>query len=144
MGREIRRVPANWQHPKNEHGKYIPMVEHITYTAEEIEQGLRDGWLKNTPPNYGMDVMPQWLDSERTHLQMYENTSEGTPISPVMATADELAHWLEDNKASAFGDMTATYAEWLSTIRLGGSVSMVVQNGQIESGVAWQAKHSDK
>lgn len=44
--------------------------------------------------------MPRWSAKKRTHLQMYETCSEGTPISPVMATAEELAHWLADKLAA--------------------------------------------
>ena len=40
---------------------------------------------------------------ERTHYQMYETCTEGTPISPVMETPENLARWLADNGASAFG-----------------------------------------
>lgn len=25
MGREVRRVPENWEHPRNEKGDYIPL-----------------------------------------------------------------------------------------------------------------------
>lgn len=135
MGREVRRVPTNWQHPKNEQGHYIPMHKHMTYNAEEIKEGLQDGWLKNEPPNYGLDIMPQWEDAERTHLQMYENTTEGTPISPVMATAEELAQWLADSNANAFGGMTATYKQWLAMILRGGAISMVMHNRRVKSGV---------
>ena len=53
MGREIRRVPANWQHPKDGHGDYIPMYGRICYTADEIKEGLREGWLDGNLPNYG-------------------------------------------------------------------------------------------
>jgi len=48
---------------------------------------------------------------------MYENTSEGTPISPPFETPEELARWLADNNASAFGGMTATYEQWLATCK---------------------------
>jgi len=44
---------------------------------------------------------------------MYETCSEGTPISPVMETPEQLARWLVDNKASFFGTMTAPYDRWL-------------------------------
>ena len=116
MGREIRRVPADWQHPKDERGHFIPMYEHFAYNAEEIAEGS----------NYGCDVMmPQWPDAERTHLMMYEDCSEGTPISPAFATPEELAHWLVDNGASAFGGMTATYEQWLATCKRGWSVGSV-------------------
>ena len=67
---------------------------------------------------------------------MYEDTSEGTPISPIFENAEDLAHWLADNKASAFGGMTATYEEWLSTINRGYAVGMVMDKNGLRSGVA--------
>ena len=69
--------------------------------------------------------------------QMWETTSEGSPISPVFATPEELARWLADSGASAFGDMTATREQWLSTIREGGAVSAVMEGGRLTSGVAF-------
>lgn len=60
--------------------------------------------------------MPSWPDEELTHLMMYENTSEGTPLSPPFETAEELARWLFENNASAFAYETFTYAEWLEVI----------------------------
>lgn len=63
MHRKIRRVPANWEHPKDTDGNYIPMFEHFPYPAEEIKEGLQVGWLKNEPPYYGVAVMPQWPEA---------------------------------------------------------------------------------
>ena len=125
MGREVRRVPADWQHPKDAKGNFIPMHEYFPFDEEEIKEGLAEGWLTNTPPNYGWDVMPAWSDSERTHIMMYEDTSEGTPISPAFATCEELARWLADNKASSFAGMTASYEQWLHTCKVGSAVSAV-------------------
>ena len=138
MSREVRRVPANWEHPKNENGHHIPMHEHFPYNEEEIAEGLRDGWLDNDPPNYGCDVMPQWSGSERTHYQMYESVTEGTPISPVMETPEALAHWLADNEASDGPYATATYDQWLAMIKVGSLAGSFVMNrstGEIVSGV---------
>jgi hypothetical protein len=161
MGREVRRVPANWEHPKNAQGHYIPLFgrsfvedhsEWMTTKANWIK-GLRSDFEGGWTPRIGdeltmsledwngkepveSDYMPDWPESERTHFQMYEDTTEGTPISPVMATPEELAHWLADNNASAFGDMTATYKQWLATIRLGYAVSAVVDSKGLRSGVA--------
>ena len=92
------------------------MFESFNYLPEEIEEGLRDGWLHGDPPHYNIPVMPQWRDEERTHLQMYENTTEGTPISPVMETAEELAEWLNKNGATIFANFTISYEEWLAII----------------------------
>jgi hypothetical protein len=58
--------------------------------------------------------------------QMYEETSEGTPISPVMPDPEALANWLADNKASVFGGMTCSRDEWLRIIVGGGSFGVLI------------------
>lgn len=136
MGREVRRVPASWIHPKDASGNYIPMYERNPYNASEIEEGLADGWLDATKPNYGMDVMPDWPESERTHYQMYEDTTEGTPISPVMESPEALARWLADNNASAFAGMTASYEAWLTVCRGAGAPSAIMVGGVLRPGVS--------
>lgn len=121
MGREVRRVPADWQHPKDERtGKYLPL-----YPGERYEESKKDweekfaaegmqaalDWCGN-PPSLE-DYMPNWPEAERTHYMMYEDTSEGTPLSPAFATPEELARWCADNGASIFGHDTANYETWL-------------------------------
>lgn len=108
MGREVRRVPANWQHPKDDNGNFIPLL---------------DG------------DMPRWPESECTHLMMYESVTEGTPISPAFETPEELAHWLTDNGADAYAGRTATYQGWLRVAKGGYAPSMVVVDGVMTSGV---------
>lgn len=144
MGREVRRVPANWQHPKthtfNQRGQWVERYEPLcdgnwaqcakewdearekwergefpTYAGQESRQMPFDQWEGRRP--YSGDYMPQWSDAERTHLMMYETTSEGTPISPAFATPEDLARWLADNGASAFASETATYEQWLAVAR---------------------------
>lgn len=69
--------------------------------------------------------------------QMWETTSEGSPISPVFATPEELARWLANTGASAFGSDTATYDQWLKMIGVGHSfASCVMTGGDLLSGVA--------
>jgi len=125
MGREVRRVHKDWNHPKNEDGHFIPMHERFLYNQEEIEEGLEDGWLDDTPPYYGISVMPQWDEAERTHYQMYENVTEGTPISPVMESPEALARWLADNDANAGAFRTATYEQWLRICQGGYAPSFI-------------------
>lgn len=43
--------------------------------------------------------------------QLWENTSEGSPVSPVFATLDELCAWCEEN-ATTFGSAKATKEQW--------------------------------
>lgn len=174
MGREVRRVPADWTHPRypddhyetHRRGRFIPMHEHGFAEAEaEWNEGFAK-WREGFVSSYGDDgpwrlrrpedgqrftechgsrpspddYMPDWPDDERTHLMMYEDTSEGTPISPAFETPEELARWLADNGASAFGGSTATYEQWLHVARGGWAPSMVVADGKSMSGVEAMAE----
>ena len=58
--------------------------------------------------------MPTWSAEEQTHFQMYENTSEGTPLSPVMESCEALARWLADHRTSIWGRSPGTYEEWFA------------------------------
>lgn len=81
------------------------------------------------------DYMPEFAPGTATMLMMYEDTSEGTPISPPAETPEQLARWLTDTCANAFGGMTATYEQWLSTCKSGWAPSMVLSGRQMMSGV---------
>ena len=160
MGREVRRVPKDWQHPKDKEGGYIPLLgynfseslQEWEYNNQKWNEGFTDdfkgGWKPIEEDHKHMsyeeyagpkplkeDYVPEWKEDELTHIMMYESTSEGTPISPAFETPEELAHWLEDNNASAFANYKATYEQWLHTIKVGYAVSMVFDNGKLQSGV---------
>lgn len=139
MGREVRRVPKDWHHPSNSRGHYIPLLggsflERLRGWKEDSAQwqkGMRWTWnRKKLVPvdaeDLGQpfeekpkraDYMPDWTTTVASHYQMYETCTEGTPISPVFAAPEELARWLADNEASAFGAKTASYEAWLRTCR---------------------------
>lgn len=164
MGREVRMVPKNWIHPVNGRGEHVPLHEgpYSKRAAEWDEErrqwnaGLRRDYSKaglafkprdaddtGTYAEYAgdrprpEDYMPEWPDAERTHLMMYETCSEGTPLSPPMPDAESLAHHLADTGASAFGYETATYEQWLSTIKAGYAPSAVFSRDTgLISGVA--------
>jgi hypothetical protein len=140
MGRETRKVPAGWEHPKDAVGNYIPLSDGTQYLkdlacweegAKKWVEGSRTdfkgGWIalsdaekclsyvsRNGERPDPKDYTPQWQDNECTHLMMYRG--EGTPISPAFETAKELACWLADNNASWFGGKGASYEVWLSII----------------------------
>lgn len=129
MGREVRRVPKDWIHPRTPAGSLKPLYDGcvLKSAAEDREEG-------EAPPDPA-DYMPEWSDEEADHLMMYEDTTEGTPISPAFKTAEELARWLADTKASAFADIPASYEAWLATIRAGSAPSAVTTGGRMYSGV---------
>lgn len=113
MSHALRKVPGNWEHPKNENGHHIPLKDGVQFTKLLAEKELwdrgyyqvNDGPLlpvaesgctfeeyygSLTPERY----TPDWPVQERTHYQWYETYSEGTPESPVCANLEELAEYL--------------------------------------------------
>jgi hypothetical protein len=142
-------VPANWQHPKKQVPdyctgrvveRYKPLSPADCYQARVDEWDeecakWKAGWRPDycTDPEaramtyeqysgqrpHRDDYMPDWPAEQCTHLMMYEDTSEGTPLSPAFETPEELAQWLVANKASAFGSDTGSYEEWLRVARGG-------------------------
>ncbi|MBM5789852.1 hypothetical protein FJZ23_02065 [Candidatus Parcubacteria bacterium] len=156
-------VPASWEHPKDERGNYIALLggsfkERADQWDEEARQWdngfvrgfATDGWKPKGPEHTGTfadwdgerpeekDYMPDWPEAERTHYQLYESTSNGMPISPVMETPEALAYWLVDSNVSAFAGMGATYEQWLAIIKRGLAVCAVSspRTGCV-SGVEW-------
>lgn len=138
MGREVRRVPANWNPPRREDrpDSYQP---HFDQSFEDAVREWKEGLSAWNPKEHDGDeyweyygdppdrrfYRPHWEESERTHLMLYSTTTEGTPMSPPCATPEELARWCADNGASTFGYQTATYEEWLPFCRAGWAPSMV-------------------
>lgn len=123
MGREIRRVPKGWEHPRDERGNYQPMFDKI-YEGDkwieaccawhrrdvvkllEIDEDMFCGcdpdeifrenpyyweWTDN-PPN--REWYRHEFDAPADHFQIYENVSEGTPVSPVFESKAEMTKWL--------------------------------------------------
>lgn len=121
MGREIRRVPPNWEHPRytadnardrRAIGQYISMYDQDYDSAarewmDEFQLWLRgehDGQTKyktetkyfwdyhGGPPDEG-SYRPAFTE-EPTWYQVYETVSEGTPVTPPFATTAELVDYL--------------------------------------------------
>lgn len=120
MGREIRMVPPNWEHPqrdpeydRNRHGGYQPMYDQTYEDAcqewladfDRIRAGDLKEYEKNLYP-YGVvewatdNILSEpcyyrpWKNEEATWFQVWETVSEGTPVSPPFATREELIEYL--------------------------------------------------
>ena len=122
MGREIRRVPANWKHPVTDardgrgprkqpmfnrrfdkvFAEWLSDFDRIRAgNLNDIERecyplGLAD-WLQDegNPPDPA--YYRPWSDDEATWYQVWETVSEGTPVSPAFETKDELINYLAKN-----------------------------------------------
>jgi hypothetical protein len=193
MGREIRRVPPNWEHPKEDRydhrtGTYVKAFKALY--GQSCEEAWRDWiaeyqkWLdgeqdriiakyedsgrpKDQPytafcmwhgqPPDPERYRPHWQDGEATWYQLYETVSEGTPVTPPFATAEELIdylaehgdYWdqercLDPHSCELFG-LTPGKPGWgrkqaEGFVRAGGyAPSMVIQDGRVMSGVAFVA-----
>lgn len=121
MGREIRQVPADWEHPRNNREELLPLYDESFEEAFEQWMADYENWMQGNwdliewgpgpdseyavsnarefteymgrspePDHY----RPLWKEEDRTHYQLYETVSEGTPLSPVFATLAELGEWM--------------------------------------------------
>jgi hypothetical protein len=64
---------------------------------------LSEAWEPTEPP-------------EGDGWQLWETTSEGSPVSPVFETAEALAGWCEEG-ATPFGSMRWSASQWLASFR---------------------------
>lgn len=123
------------------HPFYVTEDESVTVRDEDHLAELLAAKHAAEKPD-PLDYMPDFSDRDPDSLGwcMYETCSEGTPISPVLGSPEGLARWLADNGASAFGDRTATYEQWLNVCRGGWAPSAVAVPGVgLVSGVAASA-----
>lgn len=125
MGREIRRVPANWQHPMIDKPNYRRNIMDQVYQPlydREFAPAMRewiaewDAWERGERPSYCSDenknmqfwewsgpppdptyYRPAWKPEDMTWYQVYETVSEGTPVTPPFATREELVEYLVAN-----------------------------------------------
>lgn len=114
MGREIRLVPANWEHPvtyrPNGQMGFQPMhdsdyksaskewmADFMAWEAEgKTETEGCEYWDYNGgPPN--KDYYRTWSQEDACWYQAWETVSEGTPVSPPFETKDELIAYLAEN-----------------------------------------------
>lgn len=131
MGREIRAVPPNWQHPQHEgwhDGRLQPMYDETfevaaarwkaglakweagelpSYCADE-GRGLEFWEYEGSPPDRA--YYRPWRDEDATWVQLWETVSEGTPVSPPFATLDELQAYLAEH--GDFWDQKRGHGGW--------------------------------
>ena len=108
MSREVKRVPLGFDWPQKEIW-WGYLLEAMAKCERCPGEDCRVCYGKGEVC-FSVEVPegPGW--------QMWETTSEGSPISPVFETPEELARWLADTGASALGSQTATYDQWLAMI----------------------------
>lgn len=103
MGREIRMVPPNWEHPTDARGKYLPLhdktheqamreyEDEYEMVADADKQSSSKEELAGSPPNPER-YRPEYAEAP-THYQLYENVSEGTPLTPLFPDKETLVEY---------------------------------------------------
>lgn len=163
MGREIRKVPPNWDHPKdaNYPDRLKPMYDK---TYESARRTWLDGlaaweagkdkdretfrhddgtpyeyweWNGNPPDR---DSYRPWRDEDATWFQLWETVSEGTPVSPPFATKQELADHLAEH--GDFWDHAGWGKKRAEAFVMGDgwAPTMVVSDGVVMTGVEFVTK----
>jgi len=116
MGREIRRVPPNWEHPRGERRgdiDYLPKREEEYHAAARKWIADCIAWNNGTHPSQPCESYIYFWEYDGgppdeeyclpydptdkdlcTWWQCYETVSEGCPVSPPFATAEELIDYL--------------------------------------------------
>lgn len=118
MGREVRMVPPNWDHPKQEgwtDGRLQPMFDQTYESAAADWKAEFAKWEAGERPSYCSDESKNleyweyngappdrpyyrpWRDEDATWVQVWETVSEGTPVTPPFATKAELVDYLVAN-----------------------------------------------
>ena len=128
----------------------------LPYTTEQRSWGDWDtfewgycSWCKGEgrDPRHE-EAYKAWEDFEPPEgdaYQIWETTSEGSPITPPFETPEALAQWCVDNRTSTFGDNTMSYDHWLKFIqRPGWAPSAVAIEGVgVMSGVEFTARKAE-
>lgn len=104
----------------------------------------KEGWDSSCPHCKGEGVLFLNDEIKRLHeefrwqepptgegYQMWEDTSEGSPISPVFKTAEELAEYCEREGVSWFGARTAKKEDWLRVINDSAPATVQIAPGVI-------------
>jgi len=117
MGREIRRVDADWEHPKIGNSNIYQPIYDKVYTDVLLEwEEQKKLWEEGKHPNqlskdYDTNCTYEEWDGDApdikyyltkpfknpTWYQMYETVSEGTPVTPKFKTEEELINYLVES-----------------------------------------------
>lgn len=124
MGRELKRVPLDFDYPLHKvwYGYFVDNISFcISSQNEEYCENCKEfARIKGIDTEqYGCPKFDEYFKQIKDKLkelceppkgegyQLWNTTSEGSPISPVFETLDKLCEWCEVN-ATTFGKFKAT------------------------------------
>jgi len=124
MGREVKRVSMDfdwYEKTKDDKGRAKTWKGYILQIMTICPLCDGDRNRQDCPMFCDDDgYIDLWLEPPKGEgWQMWENVSEGSPISPVVKTKEELARWLSENTRADDVNYGATYEQWLKMIEMG-------------------------
>lgn len=153
MGREIRRVPKNWNHPREGNhfqplnDDYVGVLKYykesvdrfIEKMTEVIKKGNTEIYddIFSSPKsvyeylNEDSQMNPPDINDympEGSWYQLYETVSEGTPLSPPFEKKEDLVEWLTNNKD--YWDNTWTKKQAEAMVKAEWAPSGLLVNGK--------------
>lgn len=137
MGRLFKRVPLDFNYPIGQiwYGNYMHIKRCFSkeYGDPYCFQCLHTARIKGIPmASHGCPDWSRYLNEVDNHLcvlfevptgpgyQLWENTTEGSPQSPVFETYEEMCTWAANHNISIFGDDTASKEEWMDALLING------------------------
>lgn len=165
MSRELRRVAKGWHHPmyRFSHQRFNVFGAQVRDPDGYVRSEIRFRPLHQAAPGqvavmlaeYSAecaddgeacsrtlaDWMPDWPKDALMHWQIYETVSEGTPVSPVFGTKEELLAWMTQpiDRASIYnagadrqcmqGMQQDAAEKWLGVDRTGDDVKYKIECG---------------
>lgn len=142
MGREIKRVDKDfdWYEKTKDKSTDYPKTWKGYLLDDNLLCFLCDGTGKNIKGGrcslcYGeRKIAPRVEPSWGYAYQIWENVSEGSPVSPAFEKPEELAKWMVENDTSI--TKGTSYEAWLKMIKEeGSSPSMVTNSKGLVSGM---------
>lgn len=135
MGRELKRVPMDFDYPLHKvwYGYFVENISFCISSQNEkyCENCKEFARIKGIDTEqYGCPKFDEYFKQIKDKLkelceppkgegyQLWDTTSEGSPINPVFETLDKLCEWCEVN-ATTFGKFKATKEEWKEMLQDG-------------------------
>lgn len=141
-GREVKKVSLDFEWFRLDGNTKV----WEGYILNEIKCFLCKGKGKNSkkkecPLCYGEGsvspiIEPPFKGNDNMNgYQIWEDVSEGSPVSPVFRKAEDLAQWMVENDNSIMG--STSYETWLKMIKEEGSCpSGIIREGKFKPGTS--------
>ena len=147
MGREIKRVALDFDWPIGRiwAGYKLSLCEALN---EDCDLCRKFAAIQKLPmADYDCPEMQELEPPSGEGWQLWETVSEGSPVSPVFATPEELATWLSTPGNLSNNDITRTnsYETWVKFITGDGwAPTLVSENGNLMNGVEAMTKEAKR